>query len=135
MKINFNYKFRKLDGKPMLERAENEEDGGKKTKKKNPVFTLKTVCTTVLLSPELDQTICPQCKYQIKTLEKLSGEEKVKRFLLATKIYDSTDPVNVGTKDIELLKDLIAKNYLPLIVGQAWCVLDPSETEENKKKK
>ena len=78
--------------------------------------------------------ICPQCKYQIRTLEKLSGEEKVKRFLLATKIYDSTDPINIGTKDIELLKDLIAKSYLPLIVGQAWLVLDPDGAEEKKEK-
>jgi len=134
MKINFKYQFKKLDGKPMLERPEELEDGGKKTKKKNPVFTLKTVCTTVLLGLDLDQITCPQCRHQIKTPEKLSGEEKVKRFLLATKIYDSTDPINIGTKDIELLKDLIAKSYLPLIVGQAWLVLDPDGAEEKKEK-
>lgn len=133
MKINFKYQFKKLDGKPMPEGADELEDDGKTVKKKSPILTLKTVCTTVLLGLELDQVVCPQCRHQIRMPEKLPGEDKVKRFLLATKIYDSIDFVDVGTKEIELLKDLIAKSYLPVIVGQAWFILDPPEVEEKDK--
>lgn len=137
MKIDFNYKFKTLDGKVIPERpdeVEKDKDGKEVIKKKHPPFTLKTACVNVLLNTELDQIICPQCRTQIKSPKELSGEEKANRFMLATKIYNGNGLVDIGTKDIELLKDLIATNYPPLTAGQAWNILDPHEAEENKKK-
>jgi len=132
MKIDFNYKFKYLDGKDIPEREDEieEEKDSKEPKKEIPVFTLKTACVNVLLNTDLDQIICPQCRNQIKMPAEMTGEEKAKRFMLATKIYDGDGHVDIGTKDIELLKDLIAKNYPPLTVGQAWKILDPKEAEE-----
>lgn len=136
MKIPFNHRFKTLDGKDIPEgpdEVEKDKDGKEVIKKKSPPFTLKTACVNVLLNPGVDEIICPQCRHQIKKPEELTGEEKAKRFMLATKIYggDGSDGlVDIGTKDIELLKDLIAKNYPPLTVGQAWLVLDPHGAED-----
>jgi len=134
-KINFNYTFKNMDGKAIPERedvTEKDKDGKDIIKEKSPDFTLKTACVNVLLNSRLEEIICPQCRAQIKKPEELEGEEKLRRFMLATKIYDSKDPVDIGTKDIELLKGLIAKSYPELTSGQAWLILDPNGGEENK---
>ncbi|MBA7652828.1 hypothetical protein ES703_60667 [subsurface metagenome] len=136
MKIDFNYKFKTLDGKVIPERpdeVERDKDGKEVIKKKHPPFTLKTACVNVLLNTDLDQVVCPQCRHQIKVPRELMGEEKANRFMLATKIFNGDGLADIGTKDIELLKDLIAKHYPPLTVGQAWETLDPHEAEEKKK--
>ncbi len=109
-----------------------KDKNGKETIKKSPPFTLKTACVNVLLNEKIGVCVCPQCRTEVKVPEELSGEEKCKRFMLATKIYGGSGQVDIGTKDIELLKDLIAKHYPPLTVGQAWAILDPNGGEENK---
>lgn len=134
MTINFNYEFKGLDGTVIPEGPDSEEEvDGKKVEKKSPPFTLKTACVNVLLNSRLTEIVCPQCNTQIRKPEEISGEEKLKRYKLAKKIYESKDRVDIGTKDIELLKGLIAKSYPELTSGQAWSVLDPEGTEENKK--
>lgn len=138
MKIPFNNEFKDLDGKPIPEKPDEKivDKDGQETIKKYPPFTLKTACVNVLLNTGLDQIICPQCRHQIRKPEELTGEEKARRFMLATKIYQGIELVDIGTKDIELLKDLIAKVYPSnLVVGQAWQILDPHEAEEKKEKK
>ena len=136
MKINFSYKFKKMDGEIIPERPEEiVEKDGQKTKKKFPAFTLRKICVNVLLNNNLDEIVCPRCKAQIKKSEEISGEEKSKRFMLATKIYNGDTLVDIGDDDIKLLKNLISKDYpSSLIVGQAWEILDPHEAAENKKK-
>jgi len=126
MKINCNYEFKALDGKVIPERPDEEivDKHGNKSTKKYPAFTLKTACVNVLLNAELDESGRPI---------QMSGEEKIKRYQLATKIYNANGPVDLRDKERLLVKDLIAKNYPPLTVGQAWEVLDPHEAEEGKK--
>jgi len=134
MKIDFNYTFKNLKGEDVPERpdeVEKDKDGKEVIKKKHPPFTLKTACVTVLLNTDLDQIVCPQCRAQIKKPVGLTGEEKCRRGLLATEIYKGGF-IDIGTKDIELLKELIAKNYRPLTVTQAWATLDPHDTGEKK---
>lgn len=134
-KINFNYTFKDLDGKDIPEREDEikKDKEGKEIVEKSPPFTLKSACVNVLLNSRLEEIICPQCNTKLKKSEELTGEEKLKRFMLATKIYDSKDHIEIGTKDIELLKDLIAKSYPELTSGQAWIVLDPGGAEEKLK--
>lgn len=136
MKIDFNYRFKNLDGKDIPEwpdEVEKDKDGKEVIKKKHPPFTLKMACVIVLLAPELGKITCSQCKAVLVAPKELTGEEKVTRGLLATEIHKG-GLVDVGTKNIELLKELIAKEYTSLIVMQAWAVLDPHEVEERKKK-
>jgi len=59
-----------------------------------------------------------------KDEENLSGEEKLKRWELASKIKASPDPVELAVEEVALLKKLIGKAYGALIVGQAWKVLE-----------
>lgn len=128
MDTNFNYIFKGMDGKDISEgpdEVEKDKEGKEIIKKKSPPFTLKTACVNVLLNSRLEEITCPQCRAQIKTPEELSGEEKLKRYQLAKKIYESKNSVGIGTKDTELLKELIAKSYPELTSGQAWLVLDP----------
>ena len=54
----------------------------------------------------------------------LSGEEKLKRWELASKIKNSADPVELTVEEISLAKRLVGKAYGPLIVGQTWKVLE-----------
>jgi len=135
MKIDFNYKFRKLDGEIIPERP-NEVDPKDKNKitKKHPAFTLKTLCVSVLLNAGSDEIVCPRCKHVIKKELDLAGDEKAKRFMLATKIYNGDGLVEINDDDVKLLKNLVAKDYPPLTVGQAWEVLDPHEASEKKNK-
>lgn len=51
----------------------------------------------------------------------LAGEEKVKRFMIATKVWTGTEELTLD--EIGVLKKCIGKAYAPLIVGRAWELL------------
>jgi hypothetical protein len=55
--------------------------------------------------------------------EQISGEEKAKRYLLATRIY-ANEELELTVEEIAKIKQLIGKGYGPLIVGQAWEMLE-----------
>lgn len=56
----------------------------------------------------------------------IAGTEKHKRFRLANKIWAAKETINLAVEEVALLKDLVDKAYpSPLIVGQAWDILDP----------
>ena len=73
-------------------------------------LTISNVISNALLVPE----------------DKLSGEEQVKRFILATRIYDATLPVEISVEDAVLIKKCVAKAYAPLVTGQVWQAVDPT---------
>jgi hypothetical protein len=54
----------------------------------------------------------------------LGGDEKFRRWELASKIKNGTDPVEVTVDEVALVKKLIGKAYAPIIVGQAWKMLE-----------
>ena len=54
----------------------------------------------------------------------ISGEQKLKRFLLAQKILNAE--VELELEDVKLIKDRVGKVFGPLIVGRAFLLLDPS---------
>ena len=91
----------------------NNLDGTAMRKDDKTVLTLEEVASTALLSSYQDES-------------NLDGVEKNKRFWLAKKIHDQRkDPV-LTADEIALIKRLIAKAYNPLVVGQAWTILDPA---------
>jgi hypothetical protein len=97
MEINFGQTLKTLDGTQM----QND--------KKEPL-TLRYVCESALLSMD------PQAK--------IGGPEKMKRYDLARKIHDGKDPVRVDAGEIVTLKEQIGETYLPLVVGQAYKMLE-----------
>lgn len=97
MKIDLSTVICDLDGKPI--KAADAKD-----------FTVGMCACNALLTPDAkDET---------------SGEDKVKRFRLAERVYEGGEQ-DLSVEDIALLKQLIGKIYPPLTVGRAFEVLDP----------
>jgi len=74
-------------------------------------LTLKSVSIEALLATFEDE-------------RSLSGEEKVKRFVLATRIESNSNDMDFKVEDVAKIKQLIGKGYGPLVVGQAWEMLE-----------
>ena len=74
-------------------------------------LTLKTVSVEALLATFSDE-------------QSLSGEEKAKRYVLATRIYANPEELDLTVEEVAKIKQLIGKGYGPLIVGQAWDMLE-----------
>ena len=106
MKRNFNTTLKTLDGKPIKEQY---VDADGKTADRD--VTLSTVAVNALLAGYEDE-------------RNLAGDDKVKRFKLAQLINDADGEVEVTAEQVSLLKTLIAKGYTPLVVGQAYEILE-----------
>ena len=101
MEIDFGQNMKSLDKKTVLEEG---PEG-----KKEPM-TLRYVSIMSLMY--IDQQ------------HKIGGPEKMKRYSLALKIQDTKDPVKVDAANIVLLKEVIGDIYGPLVVGQAYKMLE-----------
>lgn len=99
MKINFETPLKALD-----ETVIQTEKNGEKTP-----FLLKTACIESLMT-ELPQ-------------ENQSGEQKLKRALLAKRIFDGTE-IEITPEESALLKERIGKAYSALIVYAAYGILN-----------
>lgn len=102
--LDFTQPLHQLNGEPFT-----GADG-----KPTPV-TLGTISETALLTLGADEAALP-------------GEDRVKRFVLAQRIHGATDAV-LTADEIALIKKMIAKNFGPLFVGQAWMMLDPASVK------
>ncbi len=108
MKIDFTQEIKTLDGKSL---PYNEN---KKT-------LLKDVSCDALLAQFNDERDLP-------------GEEKCKRWLLATRIYSNPQNIDLTVEEIVLVKKIIGKAYPPLVVGQSWNYIEGKETDDGKHK-
>ena len=106
MKRNLNVVLKTLKGEPLKEQYVGPDD-----KPLERDLTLASVAVTALLASYDDE-------------KNLSGEDKVKRFKLAQQINDADGDVEVTAEQVSLLKSLIAKGYTPLVVGQAYEILE-----------
>lgn len=84
---------------------------------RNPV-TLKSIACNALMAMD------PQAK--------MTGEEKVKRYDLATRVVKAESPETLEAEDIVLLKKVIGDGFGPIIVGQAFKMLEAGEANEDK---
>lgn len=96
MRLDFSTTLLGLDGKPLKE-------GDKEVR-------LGEFCATALLTPYQDE-------------KELSGDEKVKRFKIAEKIYNGGEQ-DLTIEEAALLKKLVAKAFAPLIVGRIYGLLE-----------
>lgn len=66
--------------------------------------------------------------------EKFDGLESVRRYALARKVYAAKGSINLTAEDTSLVKRLVGLRYAPLVVGQAFELLDPAvDTAKGKK--
>lgn len=100
MKIDLSAKILDLDGSTIRTGARGEKD-----------FTLGSAVCTALLTPDPKES-------------DISAEEKLRRFNLATKLYDG-GVQDLSVEDISLLKLLIGRAYPALTVGRCFALLDP----------
>lgn len=99
MAIDFNQELKQLNGESFADASGKEQ----KT-------TLGSICEQALLANYPDE-------------KELSGAEKFERWKLATKVK-GTD-VSLSSEELTKLKMLVGKAFPPLVVGQAWKMLDP----------
>lgn len=99
MKVNFDTILLTLDGRQMNDKDTNEP------------LSLKTICVDALLV--------------VDSREKLDGEEKIKRYILAQEIYQGKKD-SLSAEEVVLLKELIGRYYSTIVVGQVFPMLDDS---------
>lgn len=103
MKVDFSQTMKDLDGKIITQ--------GPGLAESQPV-TLRLLAVNALLAVFEEEKL-------------LSGEEKVNRYNLAFLIHNATDePVEITVENVAKIKQLISKMYAPLLVGQAWKMLE-----------
>ncbi len=111
-KIDVTPQLRELDGTPLEMPDSVCMECGNALEAKP--FTLRLACTTALIAQFRD--------------DQVKGDEHLRRWKLANKIYDN-DEVDLKSGEIELVKKLVAKQRGPLVVGQVWELLDPDPEE------
>lgn len=109
MRVNLGKVLQGLDGKEL--HVQEVKDG--KVIDTDRKLTLRVVCTEALMLNN------PQAM--------VTGEEKFKRYQLATKINLADDEVELKAEDIAKLKTLIGESYGTLVVGRAYDLLDPEK--------
>jgi hypothetical protein len=134
MNIDFNYTFKKLDGKIEKElTVEEDKEGnpkrdsdGKALLKLGKPFTLRGACLNVLTNPPLD--IDPRTNRE----RPVSAEDKLIWADLAQRIFKCNGLLDVSADEVVLLKKFINKRYRnPLTVKQAYDILDPHGEKTN----
>jgi hypothetical protein len=98
--VDFTAQLVDLDGQALKEPTDEQ----------TPV-TLGRAASSALVQPYQDEASLP-------------GAEKVQRWQLACRVR-SAAALDLPAEDIALIKKCVAKMYSPLIVGQAWQMLDP----------
>jgi len=99
MKVDFSEVLKALDGNDICISPDS-----------NVSATLKEVSVIALMSSYEDERNLP-------------GEQKFERWRLANKIHGG-DVVELSIEEVALLKKLIGKAWGPLVVGQAWTLLE-----------
>lgn len=77
-------------------------------------LTLKTVCINALMQEE----------------QAMKADEKIKRNMLAEKIFAADEEIDLSVDDISLLKKLVDKGSYgqnPRVLAESWKLLDPQE--------
>lgn len=115
MKVDLNFKLKTLEGTDLIEmETDGIDENGKPKFKESPPMTLRKAIVDSLTSNFQDE-------------QKLEASKKAKRGWLAMKIWDHKDPlIELTAEEVTLCKDLVGKRYNPLIVAQAWSILDPA---------
>ncbi len=85
---------------------------GSEIKDRDKPVTLRSVCVNALTVPEAPGAA-------------VSGEEKLKRYMLAQRIYGE-DEVDLTAEQVTLIKTLVSVSYGAIVSGQVWLLLDPA---------
>jgi len=117
--IDFTTALKGLDGKTdMFQNVAGDQAGQPRRDESGAILT-----ETITLGKIVTNALCAGG-------QNISGDEHVKRFILATRIREQ-QTVILSTAEIELIKQCIQKTYpATLIVAQCWLLLDPALSPE-----
>lgn len=110
MKINVGTVLLDLEGHPLRD-GELKDTAGR-TLRPERDFTLRKACTEALQAMNL-------------TGDSPDGEERYRRFLLASKIQNMDSP-DLSVEEVSKLKRLIGLAFGAIVVGRAYEILDPT---------
>jgi hypothetical protein len=99
MKLDCSAEMKTLDGKSIVKDADDKS-----------ILTFRDVIVNALLSSTEQE-------------KNITGEEKFKRYALAKRAYD-LEVFEITTEEAVLIKKLVSLIYAPLIVGQAWNIIE-----------
>ena len=131
--IDFTTELTELDGSPMRTRDLNGEAlldllrqvmAGDEDSKETAAKALKEMAELKPLT--LKSVAIEVLKAQFKDEQNLSGELRMERGMLAKEIFTATGPMALKAEQVALLKRLIGKSCTPLVVMQAWSLIDPA---------
>lgn len=105
--IDFEATIKNSDGTPVT-----DKDGVPLIKQP----TLGSLCESALFAQYADER-------DATGKETITPEEKFSRWKLSTKLHGNN--VTLSAEELALLKKFVGKAYGPLVVGQAWTLLDP----------
>ena len=100
MKRNFNVVLKDLKGEPI--------------KRDNKEMVLKDIAVDCLMAPEMENG----------QMKRLNGQEHIRRYELAKKIYDAKESVDVDAEEISLIKTVISMNYNTFVAGPALQIIE-----------
>ena len=86
---------------------------GEELKEGDKPVNLKDVITGALLMPE----------------ESSDGKEKAERYFMAQRVENSGKTWETTAEEVSKVKELVGKFYTPIIVGQAFEILEGEEKE------
>ena len=114
MKIRLDHVLVDMEGEELIERVKTKElDDKDQPKFKETPVTLGKICANALMtSPKQPDT----------------GEVKCEKGALAMKLWP-LDEVELSIDELKLLKDQIGIAYGPLVVVQAWSLLEGKKDE------
>lgn len=115
MKVDLNFKIKRLDGSEFIDvESDGVDENGKPKYKESKPMTLRKAIVDSLTSSYQDE-------------QKLEASKKAERGWLAMKIWNHPEAlIDLSVDDVKLCKDLIGKRFNPLIVALSWSVLDPA---------
>lgn len=114
MKIDLDFKIKRLDGTDFIElEADGVDEKGQPKYKNSKPLTLRIACAAALsMSYPGDKDIEPL--------------ELAKRGWLAKDIFNHPEKImEISGDTVAICKVFIAKRYSPLIILQTWEILDP----------
>jgi len=114
MKVRLDHVLVDMEGEKLIERVKTKEvDNDGEPIIKETIITLGKICANALMTPPKQPD---------------TGEEKVKKGKLAMRIW-GLDEAELSIDELKLLKDQIGIAYGPLVVTQAWDLLEDREDE------
>ena len=131
---NLDYVFKTLDGENITKTIKASENGKVVDGKvmavlENGHLEVERITKEI---PITFKDICVRALHGMRKEEKIDGVEKERRGALANKIFNAKKEVEIEFEDdIKRLKELIGKDGSPLIVHQAYQILDSKPGDKN----